>query len=88
MKRRCGETRGCCLIIVSTRGYTLTAARRSTEFARLPASPLEHLEALEQLRALENGIAIRVVKVEHRSIGVDTEQDYERVKRLIEENQL
>ncbi|HET8674404.1 MAG TPA: 3-deoxy-manno-octulosonate cytidylyltransferase [Blastocatellia bacterium] len=59
-----------------------------SHFARLPCSPLEHLEALEQLRALESGIAIRVVKVEHRSIGVDTEQDYERVKRLIEEKQL
>jgi 3-deoxy-manno-octulosonate cytidylyltransferase (CMP-KDO synthetase) len=49
-------------------------------------SPLEKLEALEQLRALENGIRIRVVRVAHRSIGVDTEQDYERVKRMIEEN--
>jgi 3-deoxy-manno-octulosonate cytidylyltransferase (CMP-KDO synthetase) len=49
-------------------------------------SVLERLEALEQLRALENGYAIRVVKVEHRSIGVDTRQDYERVKRSIEEN--
>ena len=55
-------------------------------FAALPPSPLEQLESLEQLRALENGGAIRVVKVEHRSIGVDTEQDYQRVKRLLEEN--
>jgi 3-deoxy-manno-octulosonate cytidylyltransferase (CMP-KDO synthetase) len=54
-------------------------------FARLEPSPLERLEALEQLRAIENGFKIRVVKVEHRSIGVDTRQDYERVKRLIEE---
>jgi 3-deoxy-manno-octulosonate cytidylyltransferase (CMP-KDO synthetase) len=56
------------------------------EFARMEPSPLERLEALEQLRALENGIRIRVVRVAHRSIGVDTEQDYERVKRMIEEN--
>ena len=35
---------------------------------------------------LENGYEIRVVEVDHRSIGVDTLQDYERVKRLIEEN--
>ena len=54
-------------------------------FARMEPSPLERLEALEQLRAIENGFEIRVVRVEHRSIGVDTEQDYERVKRLIEE---
>ena len=56
------------------------------QFARMEPSPLERIEALEQLRAIENGFKIRVVKVEHRSIGVDTLQDYERVKRLIEEN--
>jgi len=54
-------------------------------FAQMEPSPLERLEALEQLRAIENGFEIRVVRVEHRSIGVDTRQDYERVKRLIEE---
>ena len=56
------------------------------KFARMQPSLLERLESLEQLRALENGFRIRVVGVAHRSIGVDTEQDYERVKRLIEEN--
>ena len=66
----------------------LYAYRRSflRQFAGMEPSPLEKLEALEQLRALENGIRIRVVRVAHRSIGVDTEQDYERVKRMIEEN--
>jgi 3-deoxy-manno-octulosonate cytidylyltransferase (CMP-KDO synthetase) len=57
-------------------------------FARLEQSPLERLEALEQLRALENGFRISVVKVSHRSLGVDTEQDYERVKRILEEKPL
>jgi 3-deoxy-manno-octulosonate cytidylyltransferase (CMP-KDO synthetase) len=56
------------------------------QFAAMEASPLEKIEGLEQLRALENGFAIRVVPVAHRSIGVDTQQDYEQVKRLIEEN--
>ena len=56
------------------------------QFARMEQSRLERLECLEQLRALENGFRIRVVKVDHAAIGVDTEQDYERVKRLIEEN--
>ena len=55
------------------------------QFARMEPSPLERLESLEQLRALENGYRVRVVRVEHRSIGVDTEQDYERVKRFMEE---
>ncbi|MEW6128191.1 MAG: 3-deoxy-manno-octulosonate cytidylyltransferase [Acidobacteriota bacterium] len=53
-------------------------------FARMQPSGLERLESLEQLRALENGYKIRVVRVAHRSVGVDTEQDYERVKRLFE----
>jgi 3-deoxy-manno-octulosonate cytidylyltransferase (CMP-KDO synthetase) len=56
------------------------------QFAQMEPSMLERLEALEQLRALENGYEILVVKVDHRSIGVDTPQDYELVKRLIEEN--
>jgi 3-deoxy-manno-octulosonate cytidylyltransferase (CMP-KDO synthetase) len=54
-------------------------------FTRFEPSRLERLESLEQLRALENGFRIRVVNVAHRSMGVDTEQDYEQVKRLIEE---
>ena len=58
------------------------------QFAQMKPSPLEQLEALEQLRALENGFPIKVASVQHRSIGVDTEQDYERVKRLIEENRV
>lgn len=56
-----------------------------TAFAAMENSPLELLEALEQLRALEFGHRIRVVRVDHRSIGVDTRQDYERVKKIIED---
>jgi 3-deoxy-manno-octulosonate cytidylyltransferase (CMP-KDO synthetase) len=56
-----------------------------TAFAAMENSPLELLEALEQLRALEFGQRIRVVRVDHRSIGVDTRQDYERVKKIIED---
>ncbi|NOT63570.1 MAG: 3-deoxy-manno-octulosonate cytidylyltransferase [Acidobacteria bacterium] len=44
-------------------------------YAQLPATPLEQSESLEQLRALENGFRIKVVKVAHRSIGVDTPED-------------
>src|SRR5262249_13225565 len=56
------------------------------DLAKLEVSPLERLEGLEQLRALERGYRIRVVRVNHRSIGVDTEQDYRRVKKILEEN--
>ncbi len=54
------------------------------EFTKLPQSRLEKIEMLEQLRALENGARIKVVEVNETSIGVDTHEDFERVKRLIE----
>ncbi len=46
-------------------------------FARMPQTPLEQVEKLEQLRALENGYAIRVVETEYEALGVDTPADYE-----------
>jgi len=56
------------------------------EFAKMPQTKLEQIEMLEQLRALENGAKIRVVEVDEGSIGVDTPEDFERVKKLIEGN--
>lgn len=44
----------------------------------LPPSRLEKLEKLEQLRALEAGATIQVAVVEHRSVGIDTPEDYAR----------
>jgi CMP-2-keto-3-deoxyoctulosonic acid synthetase len=40
-------------------------------------------EKLEQLRALENGIGIAVVKVAYYSIGVDASEDVARVEKLL-----
>jgi 3-deoxy-manno-octulosonate cytidylyltransferase (CMP-KDO synthetase) len=54
------------------------------EYARMPQTPLEKLEKLEQLRVLENGLPIAVVDTEYESIGVDTPEDLERVRRLLE----
>ena len=45
---------------------------------------LEQAESLEQLRALENGVKIRVVEVPHLSVGVDTPADAEAVTPLLE----
>jgi 3-deoxy-manno-octulosonate cytidylyltransferase (CMP-KDO synthetase) len=51
-------------------------------FNRLPQSPLELSESLEQLRALENGIPIKVVIAEGAFHEVNTPQDRERIIEL------
>jgi len=58
------------------------------EYARMPPSPLERTEALEQLRALENGRTIRVVVTEHHhGLSVDTEGDLERAREFFREQE-
>jgi len=61
-------------------GYQREALLR---LASLPQTPLERSESLEQLRALENGLRIRVLRAERASPGVDTREDLERVERLL-----
>jgi 3-deoxy-manno-octulosonate cytidylyltransferase (CMP-KDO synthetase) len=60
--------------------------RRETllRLVKFPVSPLEQAEKLEQLRALENGIEIAVVRVDYESVGVDVPEDVERVERLLQ----
>jgi len=60
--------------------------RRETllRLVKFPVSPLEHAEKLEQLRALENGIPIAVVRVAYDSVGVDTPGDVQRVEAILE----
>lgn len=53
--------------------------------AALAPTPLETAEALEQLRALEHGIPIRVLEVERAAPGVDTAEDLARVEALLAE---
>ena len=48
-------------------------------FATLAPTPLERTEGLEQLRALEHGVRIRVLLTPHGSIGVDTPADVDRL---------
>jgi 3-deoxy-manno-octulosonate cytidylyltransferase (CMP-KDO synthetase) len=55
-------------------------------FAALPPSLLEKLERLEQLRLLENGIAIYVADAPRDTIGVDTEEDLLRAEAMLEAN--
>ncbi len=63
----------------------LYAYRRSAlmVLASLEPTPLERAESLEQLRALEHGIRIKTVETAYDSIGVDTPEDLERVRRLL-----
>jgi len=51
--------------------------------AALPPSPLETSESLEQLRALENGVPIRVLPALRGTPSVDTPEDLARVERLL-----
>ncbi len=61
--------------------------RRETllRLVKFPVSPLENAEKLEQLRALDNGIPIAVVKVDYDSVGVDVPEDVARVEALLKD---
>jgi 3-deoxy-manno-octulosonate cytidylyltransferase (CMP-KDO synthetase) len=61
-------------------GYTRDLLLR---FVRWKTAPLERAEALEQLRALENGVRIKVVMTGSGSPGVDTPEDARMIERLI-----
>jgi 3-deoxy-manno-octulosonate cytidylyltransferase (CMP-KDO synthetase) len=55
-------------------------------FAAMPQTPLEQLEKLEQLRALEQGHRIRVVITEHESFGVDIPGDLSKILQRLDES--
>jgi 3-deoxy-manno-octulosonate cytidylyltransferase (CMP-KDO synthetase) len=55
------------------------------QFASWPQSKAEQEESLEQLRALDRGVKIKVVEAASRSIGVDTMEDLERVRAIVEQ---
>ncbi len=63
-------------------GYHRETLLRLVKF---PVSPLENAEKLEQLRALENGIQIAVVKVDYDSMGVDAPEDVARVEKYLDD---
>ena len=58
------------------------------KFVALGPSPLEKLERLEQLRALENGYRIKLLSTEYDSIGVDTPADVAQVVKKIKEREV
>ena len=74
-------------LLFSFRKHTgLYAYRRDflLEFASWPAAESEQAASLEQLRALERGVKIKVVEAASKSIGVDTIEDLDHVRALVE----
>ena len=53
------------------------------QFTRWPAAKLEQIEKLEQLRYLENGVAIRMAEVNFKSVAIDTPEDLQRAAALL-----
>ena len=77
--RQGGEDPGCYL------HWGIYAYRKDIleRFVQLPPGKLENSEKLEQLRALENGIGIKVITTELTTIGVDTPEDLEKAELLL-----
>jgi len=66
-------------------GIYLYRRKSLMDFARMDKSNLEICENLEQLRAMENGITIGVMECNYNPIGVDTKEDLEQVRKLMED---
>ena len=62
-------------------GYKKEALFKMTS---LPQTSYEMSESLEQLRALQNGMKIKIAIVENIPVGIDTIEDFEKFKRMVE----
>ena len=62
-------------------GYKREALFKMTE---LEQTPCEMAESLEQLRALQNGMKIKVAVIENTLVGIDTMEDFEHFKAIVE----
>lgn len=57
-------------------------------FAKMPPTVLEKTESLEQLRALENGVKIKVIETDRRFVGVDTKEDLALVNEIYKKEEV
>ncbi len=57
------------------------------KLCRLPPTPLEQAEQLEQLRIMENGYRIKVIETEYSCLGVDTPEDISKIEQLLLEKE-
>ncbi|XP_065880087.1 3-deoxy-manno-octulosonate cytidylyltransferase, mitochondrial [Euphorbia lathyris] len=57
-------------------------------YPELEPTPLQLEEDLEQLKVLENGYKMKVIKVEHEAHGVDTPEDVEKIENLMRDHNL
>ena len=64
-------------------GFYAYRKRALDSFCRWPESELERAERLEQLRFLENGVAIHVAETPFDTVGVDTEDDLQHVEEIL-----
>ena len=69
------------------RHWGIYAYRREAlaRFVSLPEGHLEKCEKLEQLRALENGMRIKVIRTVYQSVGIDTPEELEKAERFLAE---
>jgi 3-deoxy-manno-octulosonate cytidylyltransferase (CMP-KDO synthetase) len=58
------------------------------KYSQMASTPLEVSESLEQLRVLENGYRIKVLETPYKIVGVDTNEDLERVRKIVKENNI
>ncbi len=54
------------------------------QLVNLPPTKREELSSLEQLRWLDNGYAIHCITTDYQGFGIDTPEDYQRIKKLLE----
>ena len=64
-------------------GYKREALFKMTQ---LPQTTYEMAESLEQLRALQNGMKIKIAIVDNIPVGIDTLEDFEKFRRMVEKS--